>query len=85
MEFLKEANNRLGEKTRDLFDEVIKYYGEVAESLTKVSNLYPHPLRIEEPISIDSTSKEATMILKNARDAEAKGLEVLEQLSHVIK
>ena len=84
VEFLEEAKNRLGEKTRDLFDEAIRHYEKVAESLTKVSKLYPHPLRIEGPIAKDDTSKEATIILKTARDAEAKGLEVIEELSRDI-
>lgn len=85
VEFLKEANNRLGKQNRGLFDEAIKHYEIVAESLTKVSNLYPHPYRNEGPIAMDEKSKEATRILKTARDAEAKGLKVLEELTRVIK
>jgi hypothetical protein len=84
VEFLKEANNRLGKQTRNLFDEAIRYYEIVAESLTEVSNLYPHPYRKEGLIAVDDKSREATSILKNARKAEAKGLEVLSKLVQVL-
>ena len=84
VEFLREANDRLGDATKDLFNEAIGYYEIVADSLTKVSELYPHPFRKEGLIAIDDTSKEASEILRTARDAEAKGLEVLSKLVQIL-
>ena len=79
-EFLEEAKGRLDGGLGPLLDEALVHYRLVAQQLKAVSELYPPYQAGEGQIAVNDTSRAAVEALKNARDAEAAGLEVLGRL-----
>ena len=76
--FLREAQERIDSGTQAPFNEAIRHYGQVSESLGEVAELYPFsPELTEDPIGIAGRSAAAVGALKRAREAEAAGLQAL--------
>ena len=81
VEFLQEAKERLDGVAVNLFDGAIEHYQRVTDRLGKVSERYPWtPEGGDTTIPVDEQCTEAVVWLKDARDAEAKGLAILEQI-----
>lgn len=82
VEFLLEARERLdGTVSRD-FDQAIQQYQRVADCLAQLSERYPYiPESTPQAIPVDGESLEAVGWLKEARQAEAEGLSILEKIS----
>ncbi len=79
--FLEEAKQRLSGKADVLFDEALEHYSVVRDKLKAVSEL--HPFR-HESADEKVQSPEAAALVSEARDAEERGLAVLEQLVEAI-
>jgi hypothetical protein len=83
VEFLKEARQRLYDDLHPLFDRAIGQYETVARSLKVVSDAYSFKDSSEckdESAKTDAHALTAISALKQAREAEAAGLEVLSEL-----
>jgi len=81
VQFLKEAKERIGGNTHELFEEAAGHYETERESLQKVSELFPiHLNYANEPIKDTMLSQKAIEHLKNAGKAEEAGLKSLERL-----
>jgi hypothetical protein len=80
VEFLKEAQERLDKNFRSLFNAAIEHYTIVARNLKVVSDTYPFKECSNEPTPVDDRAGTAIEALKQARDAEANGLDVLAEL-----
>lgn len=82
VQFLREAQERIGGETGALFDEAIGHYQSVSESLDEVSEAYPFSPRLSvDPIAVDVRSASAVQALKATREAEAAGLQVLSKIA----
>lgn len=80
-QFLVEAKVRLNGKVSGLLDEGIGHYQTVADRLAKVSEIYPWTLEDRDRvIKSDESSQIAVRLLREAREAEAAGLVVLEKI-----
>ena len=80
--FLKEAKGRLADANLDpVFDEAISHYEIVASELGKVKELFPFLALKPEHIKDAARREKAVAALKTARDAEAKGLELLKRIT----
>lgn len=79
VEFLKEAETRLGERYRSLFQPAIAAYQAVFEQATAISDLFPW-MQPRGPIQDVAKRTAGARILNEARKAEAKGLEALASL-----
>ena len=86
VDFLQEAKKRLNDDAlTPLFDEAIKHYTSVSESLNQLSGIFPFDTdeqaamaeRIKEP----ERRRQAVTALKTARDAEAAGLKALAKVA----
>lgn len=81
VDFLKEAKERLDGDTESLFDDAIKQYQVVADRLGKVAGSYPfNPAAGQDKIPVDDQCQQAIGWLKEAREAEAAGLELLKKI-----
>lgn len=81
VDFLGEALERLGGLVPDLFDQAIHHYQQVADRLGDLSQSYPFSAESgPQTIPVDDQCQEALRWLKDARQSEAKGLLVLEQI-----
>lgn len=81
VDFLGESQDRLGGFVPDLFDQAIKHYQRVADRLGDLSQSYPFIAESSpQAIPVDEQCLEAVHWLKEARQAEAKGLSVLERI-----
>jgi DNA-binding HxlR family transcriptional regulator len=80
--FLQEAKTHLNNKLKPYFDKAIKNYEIVAKNLKKISDMYPFDMNklTIEPIDVNEKSKDATNLLKKAKEAEANGLSDLENI-----
>ncbi len=76
--FLREASRRLNGETGTLLQDAADQYGTVYEYLTKVSELMPFPPGNE--INDKKRRDKAASFLRNARDTEKTGLELLEKI-----
>ncbi|MCK4529095.1 hypothetical protein KAW18_17150 [candidate division WOR-3 bacterium] len=83
VEFLKEAKGRIGNKHSPLFKEAIKHYEVVAQDLNKVSELFPFPPKGE--IKDTTRCKVVIECLKEAREAEKRGLESLKKIVQTLE
>jgi hypothetical protein len=83
VEFLKEAKDRLGDGMRARFDEAIDRYKTVAGHLETVTEQYPFSPS-EDAIGVDDRNRVAVEALKKAREAEAAGLQALEEIVSVL-
>jgi hypothetical protein len=82
VEFLVEARDRLAGKANDLFDQAIQQYGVVADRLGSLSERYPFiPESSPKTIPVDNACLEAVSWLKEAREAESRGLSLLARLA----
>jgi hypothetical protein len=80
VEFLREAKQRLNDNLRSLFDRAISEYETVAYNLKAVSEAFPFQQCKNRLVEADDQTLAAVEILKQARDAEACGLDVLAEL-----
>ncbi|MBN1506656.1 MAG: hypothetical protein JW955_07410 [Sedimentisphaerales bacterium] len=80
VEFLQEARERLGDDLGPLFDRAIAQYETVARSLKVVSEAFPFQQCNDQPVKADAHALAAVKVLKQARDAEASGLDILAEL-----
>ncbi len=81
VEFLREAQERLGSQYHLLFEKALGYYDAVARNLTKLSKIYPFSPQLPmDPIGLNDRTQICVDILKGAREAEAKGLKKLGEL-----
>ena len=85
VEFLEEANQRLGIETSDLFAEALRHYRKVAKNLDQLTKLYPFQNMNEEVcIQPDADCQAAADLLREARGAEAAGLESMEKIAEAL-
>ncbi len=80
VEFLQEAQQRLGAELHPLFDRAIAHYKSVARNLKTVSETYPFNDGKDKLVPADEHARTAIDALKQAHEAEAAGLEVLSEL-----
>jgi len=85
VDFLQEAKKRLDDaKLAPLFDEAIKQYTSVSESLSQLSRIFPfdagQQAAMAEQIKDPERRRQAVTALKTARDAEATGIEGLKKI-----
>jgi hypothetical protein len=80
--FLREAKDRLNGRASALFDEALDHYQVVATRLSQVSEIYPHdPGARDTTVQADENRQAAVGSLREARDAEAAGLEALRRIA----
>jgi hypothetical protein len=85
VEFLKEAQDRLDGELKPIFEKSIGYYDAVSRNLVEVNKLMPFSSDLTmDPIKVDDKSRAIVEALKGAREAEAKGLQVLEKIVEVL-
>lgn len=85
VEFLKEARGRLGKPgLNPLFDEAISHYEIVRRSLREVADVFPFLSFDPAHIKDAGRREKASACLKAARDAEAKGLQTLENIAKAL-
>jgi hypothetical protein len=78
VQFLREAQERMGSKVGSLLNGAVRHYGQVSESLSEVAELYPFSPEIaDDPIRADDRNAPAVGALRRARETEAAGLQVL--------
>jgi hypothetical protein len=75
--FLKEAKDRMPGSMSPVLDEAIEHYESVSRNLKDVAALYPFIGRKPEHIADESRRKAAAEHLKEAREAERRGLSTL--------
>lgn len=80
--FLREAMGCLDGKVRPLLDEAIEEYLPVIHNLNKVVDLFPFPPGNE--IEDRERQRKSISYLKQAREAEEKGLKSLERIVEVL-
>jgi len=81
VEFLQEARERLDNGLHPLFDRAIASYETVARQLKAVSDAYPfRDVDKDGRVEVDAHAMTAIEALKQARTAEATGLDVLAEL-----
>ena len=78
--FLQEAKERLTGEADSLFDEALEHYTVVRDKLKAVREL--HPFRHGEEGKVQSP--EAAALVREASEAETKGLEVLQRVLEAI-
>ncbi|MFX0079798.1 MAG: ArsR/SmtB family transcription factor, partial [Candidatus Hermodarchaeota archaeon] len=85
VEFLKEAQDRLDGELKTIFEKGIGYYDAVSRNLVKVNKLIPFSSDLTmDPIKVNDQSRAIVEALNDAREAEAKGLQVLEKIVEVL-
>ena len=80
VEFLTEAQERLGNDLKSLFTDALEHYQTVAQNLKIVSEMYPFKECDDERVPVDDKARTAIEALERARDAEAAGLDVFAEL-----
>ncbi|UCD49369.1 MAG: hypothetical protein JSW27_17780 [Phycisphaerales bacterium] len=80
VEFLREARQRLESDLHSLFDRAIAQYEVIARNLKTISDAYPHQDGKDSFVKVDGQALTAIDALKQARTAEATGLDVLAEL-----
>ncbi len=85
VDFLEGAKQRLGNKVTGLFEQALVHYREVSRNLKAVAEAYPYEhLEMGGTIEPDAACQRASGQLRAARDAEACGLAVLENIIPVL-
>jgi len=84
VEFLREAGQQMGNDLDPLFDQALAQYKTVAQCLRTVSDAYPFKERDDEVVKVDNRAQAAVNALKQARAAEAAGLDVLTELVAIL-
>jgi hypothetical protein len=80
--FLQEAHERVNGRTRPLFEQAIGHYQVVSQRLEQLSEAYPFsPAATMAPVPVDDRCLSAVAALKDARAAEAAGLETLARIA----
>jgi len=77
-QFLREARGRLNGEVSVLLEDAAEQYGMVFQHLQKVADLFPFPPGTE--IDDEERRNKAAAHLRNARDNEEAGLELLERI-----
>jgi len=85
VEFLREAQQRLGSNFEARFDEAIVQYEVVARELKIVSGAYPFKECDDECVAVDERSREVVTALRHAQEAEVQGLTVLSGLTELMR
>ena len=80
--FLREAKGRLNGDVGVLLEDAAKQYGMVFQHLQRVADSFPFPPGNE--INDDERCNKAVVHLRNARDNEEAGLELLEKIVAVL-
>jgi hypothetical protein len=80
VEFLKESGSRLGTKSAPLFDRARGHYEVIRDRLEEIGGLFPFIGFDPAHIKDSARRQKAINALRVARDAEAKGLESLEEI-----
>ncbi len=81
VEFLKEAQDHLEKNLRPIFEKAIGYYDAVARNVVKINKLFPFSPRLTfDPIGVNDQNQLAVEHLRAAKEAETKGLQILEEL-----
>jgi hypothetical protein len=80
VDFLKEAQNKLGDRFKLLFEEATGHYEKVAQNLNEVSKLFPFPPKGNE-LKDTSRCEIARRCLRDAQKSEESGLKSLEKIS----
>ncbi|MCK5743682.1 MAG: hypothetical protein KAH30_03015 [Caldisericia bacterium] len=83
VDFLIEAKTRLDGKANTEFDKAIEIYSQIRDSLKKVADEFPFETK-QELISDKNKISIGVKYLKQARDAEEKGLEALADILEMI-
>lgn len=81
VEFLKEAQGRLHGSLGGLFEKAVEHSDAVARDFKAVSDAYPFKDCDDEMTKADERVHAAAALLKEARDAEAAGLDMLAELA----
>jgi len=91
VEFLEEARGRLAgvgpENDGDiapLLADASQHYSVVAAKLKAVAQCYPFDFPEDETMAVDDRAREAVAALREAREAEVKGLQVFAELVELI-
>jgi len=88
VDFLEEANQRTGKEFDALFQPAIEHYKVVRDNLKEVEKLFPYANATKEEWKQNMANKErrqkAVELLKEAKSAEAAGLESLENIVAVL-
>lgn len=85
VEFLKDAQDRLDMKLNQIFEQAIGYYDAVSRNLVAVNKLFPFsPDLSMNPIKFNEQVHAAIEALEGAREAEARGLQVLEKIVEIL-
>jgi hypothetical protein len=79
VEFLKEASMRLDGKCNSIFGEAIEYYTISRDSLKALMEICPE--REKQDWKTKFASPEGAVLVREAYEAEGKGLECLRQIS----
>jgi hypothetical protein len=84
--FLKEARERLNGIADDLFDEAREAYMQVTIGLEEIAEIYPWKpdATAKAVVPIDDACHTALAALESAREAEVRGLQLLEKLVEVL-
>ena len=80
--FLREASRRLNGEVRPLLQEAADIYSQVYEDLARLTELFPFPPRSE--INDKKRCEKGMAYLKDARENEKAGLELLEKIVTVV-
>jgi hypothetical protein len=80
VEFLEEARQRMDDGLHALFDRAISQYDIVARNLRTVSDTYPFQQCQDAPVATDDRARATAGLLKETRDAEAAGLDILAEV-----
>lgn len=85
VDFLKEAKEQLNGEAEPLFKQAIHHYQVVADQIELVSQAYPWiPEGGPSTIPVDDVCQEAVANLRTARQAEADGLQTLEEIEKLL-
>lgn len=85
VEFLREAQERLGNRYHLLLEKALGYYDAVARNLTKLTEMYPFSPQLPmEPMGVNDRTQICIDILKGAKEAEAKGLQTIGELMEIL-
>ena len=80
VEFLEEARQRLDDGLHALFERAISQYDIVARNLKTVSDTYPFQQCEDALVATDDRARATAGLLKEAREAEAAGLDILAEV-----
>jgi len=84
VEFLKEAKKRLPDRCDAAFDEAAEHYAAVCEKFEALIELHPEREKPDWGPQSTFSSPEAAVIVREAAEADRKGLEYLRQIVNAL-